>query len=1183
MRSDAGFEGLRGKPRGRSLLAAGLALGLVLVPAGCGSGGGASGELKAGLELVSIHSGRVVDVYGLVGDAQGNSTGAITLYQTDVLIGSNIVDEREVNSNKADFEIQYDFIGTDPETLQPKLLITRVIGSPDFKTAYDALDKEAILLTPGTYGQDTKLQPFSVSGRNCALRLTFNQPLGLPKDFFLEFDEIGRPIGLKNPEAVEMLEIVGDPTDGDPIGDFKRIPCRIAHRDRLIFIDPVLLGAEGKRLNVPNRAWGMPESPTSTLPNIRLTLALAGPLRIPGLSQRTDPRFIGTNLAGRVALIRDFRAGNAKDTNDRLQNGFIREKLPPRIVGDMRMRLERVEKLSETLQILTIYKAGIIHEIDRGDVLNLHPLGSNTSVPVAVTEVILDPEDDRDKPEVDRVRVRVRSVDDWLAYDPSKDPGFPADIDERKAWLLDHGPLVILSAEFFGGEPGKGIGDRPENFLTFSPQPIPDPGQTTTPPGRNVSPFANIVLKLSKPVNIATVKPLDTLILATEPDAEKVLDPKLGTPHLIASQIFDEDGSATALRIAPPMGFYLDDSMRGDTKKTSFPYYLHVIGGFQGILDFAGNPIDFQRLDQGSQERSFSTFEFHLDSNVENNVERFPDNRVINIVRRFAALDEDESDPEVLDFFGPIAVVGGQAIGRPLSRGSSWVDDKNQLPSPPNPPFSFCGSGETSVLTGGNPVGGAILNPLNPWGARLQNVWREIDLSLSRTDPIDFNLDVEQMFWAPYQGIQEVIYDIFDRETLYIGHSEYRPDNCINVGAALPAYTSSGLQFYFDHNWARNLKPSASNITTPSANDIEERPEPHIAFQDQQMVVQQSDVVWDPTNNNRFLPFPKFRKQDGYFVFRDEALDLMGGGLGRSQLLSPFGPNPNSRFWDGSSRVAPEDGRIGVIGLPIMADFWSYVDNKDLPKDDPFFATGANGLQLSICVTSSAVPYFRVYSGGSLVQGQNAKYVRPGDKDWEYASGGWNPLTGARTAAGDPTQYWMRFDWLRRKSYMTYGFLRLEDPHDNATHNYGDVRLGSDSSYRIAANEVCRFQALFEPSLSTLPTGTRIEAQYRGATTANGWGGGIVPFDPYLPGDANVRKANGGRWQYKYNNQMTKYTAEPNDLFDQRYLTDFAMKTSDPRVINFRFLFENNPDAANPKPPVLDSFALTYRIEEAVQ
>lgn len=35
-----------------------------------------------------------------------------------------------------------------------------------------------------------------------------------------------------------------------------------------------------------------------------------------------------------------------------------------------------------------------------------------------------------------------------------------------------------------------------------------------------------------------------------------------------------------------------------------------------------------------------------------------------------------------------------------------------------------------------------------------------MDLSLSRTDPFDFNLDVEQIYWAPFTGAA-LTYDEF--------------------------------------------------------------------------------------------------------------------------------------------------------------------------------------------------------------------------------------------------------------------------------------------------------------------------------------------------------------------------------------------------------------------------------------
>lgn len=1152
-------------------------LGLTAACGGSGTGGGAANS-TGGSTLLALHSGRLVDVYGILGDGQGNSTGAVELYQKDVLVGTDIQDERGVGEQKKDSEILYDFVSSDPQTLQPKLLITRILGSREFDKAFDALDDHAQLIAAGAYGQNLVTQPFNVSGRNAAIRLTFSRDLGLPEDFFIAYDEQGRPKGLKNPEAVEMLEIVGDPTDQDPIGDFKRIPVRIAHRKNLILLDPVLMGVEGSQLQVSNRASGMPASATQAQPNIRINLALEGPLRIPGVTARTDPRFIQTNLAGRKALVRDFRSGNQLDTNIGLQNGFLRDKVPPYLIGKMPMRLEKVERISETEQWLTIYKAGVIHEMDRGDVLELYAGASTSSLPTTVSEIIEEPQDDQGVPMEQRVRVRVRNVDAWAPWDPSKKPGFPPGLKERGRWLLTNAPLVMLSAEFFGGDPKKGTGDDPRNFLSFNPNPIPDTASAQLGPGENVSPFANFLIRFSKPVNPATVRPYDSLILSTLASPADILDPKKGTPHLIAHHIFDEDGSSTTLRVAPPMGLYLDESMRQSGKK-AWPYYLHIIGGFTGIRDFAGNPVDFSWTNRKPSELSALSFEFFLDINKDGGHDRFPDNRVVSLVRRFASADEDESAKGELDSFGPIAVVGGQVIGRPLSRSSSFVDDRNQLPSPVNFPFSFCQPGQLQLTTGSNPVGAPILNPLNPWGGRLENVWREIDLNLSRTNPADFNLDVEQMWWAPWQrgsGVpRTIIYDIFDRVSLYLGHSEYRPESCVAAGN-WPQYTRSGLQIYFDSNFARNLKITATNKINPNASDYEDRPDPHIAFESQQLVIQEKDVAKDPTGTVRYLPLPTFAKDKGYFVFRDEALTVTGGGQGQPSILSPFGPS-SQRRWDGrSSSLQQGDGRIGSIGLPILADFWSYVDDAKLPKDDPFFATGANGLQLSICVTALRAPAFRIYSGGSLVLAQNAKYVRPGDRDWKIASGGWNPLTGARTPSTDPTQYWMRFDWLRRKSYMTYGFVDLQDVHLDSLHKYGDPRLGSNGAHKITPQQLCRFQESFEPPLAELPAGTLIQAQFRVSDQAQA---SMKFLDPRLPGDAHIRSASGNQWTYKYTNRLSAYTSDPNQLFENAWLAPFGMDASRPRIMNWRFLFQNNVKSATPRPPVLDSWSLTWRIE----
>src|SRR5690606_18700743 len=130
-------------------VAASLALG------GCSSKGSndpAPGAGAGSAALVAVEFGSLVDVYGLRKTESGAFTAA--LYERDVLIGSDIVDERDgVNRNRRDNEILYDFLSANPDNLQPRLLITREIGSPEFERAFDALDDRVRRVAPGRFGQ----------------------------------------------------------------------------------------------------------------------------------------------------------------------------------------------------------------------------------------------------------------------------------------------------------------------------------------------------------------------------------------------------------------------------------------------------------------------------------------------------------------------------------------------------------------------------------------------------------------------------------------------------------------------------------------------------------------------------------------------------------------------------------------------------------------------------------------------------------------------------------------------------------------------------------------------------------------------------------------------------------------------------------------------------------------------
>ncbi|MCB9882234.1 MAG: hypothetical protein H6832_16810 [Planctomycetes bacterium] len=1164
----------------RALTAGALALSLGL--ASCGGGtSSTSGNavVNGGAELVRVLAGRLTDVYGF----RTTSSGAklIELYERDVIVGPDILDERDGNSGKADEEVQYDFISVDTATLQPRLLITREIGSDDFVKLFNALDDKAIEVDARAFGDDVETTPFRAIPRNAGFRIDFSKDLGLTEDFFLAKDQDGRVRGIRNPEAVQLLEIVGDPRDNVDTGDFRLIPTRIAYKGKSLVLDPVILGGEGQSYNLTPTARGLPESPNSKAPNVRIAIALEGPLRMPGIAGTGAANgLVSKNLAARKSVVRDLRAGNSKDSNFWVANGFVRDDTPPRLVGEMALRLQRVEVRSASDQRLILWKAGISHDIDVGDTLRLFDSAAPEE-PVAVTDVAVDPVDDAKDPGVQRVTVQVRDASAFEAYDPSRRNDFPTDPKELDAWLLANAPVCVLSTEFNGEK------DDPLNFLSFTPKPIPDPQQTTVAQNRNIRPDASIIVRFTKPVDLGTVRPLDTLIFSTKEDTTVVLDAKKGTPGLILGQIFDEDGSQTALRSSPPVGFYLDDEMRKPANKDLFPYYLHLVGGFTGIRDLGGKPLDFQFLDPN---RRFVSFPFYLDTNMQTDGSpRFPNNIAITVARRFLARDEDGDDKNEDDAFGAIIYLNGAIQGRPTSRVSSFVDDRNQLPSPPAPPLSYCGASQAASLTGATPFGQPIQNPLNPLGARLQTLWREIDLSLSRTNPFDFNLDVERIWWAPFQATANAPrteFDIFDRLTLYLGHSERRPSPCVGVPASLAVFPSSGLNREFFHNYLRDLKDDASSQF--SRDQIAVRPDPVVAFKDKSLTIRNEDSVFEPTGVNRFLPLPEFEKER--LVWRDERLTLTGGGQGLNRILSPFRASFGDA-WEGA-RWSPinEDGQVGSIALPLLVDFYVYPDDPLVPKDNPWKATGFNGWQISLTVQSGAQPNWRVYSAGGL-NGTTEMKVDPSAET--QANGGWNPQTGARTSWGDNSCYWACVDFLKRQSVMTFGFIDLTDPHSATKNKLNDSRLGP---FTWADDSLPKFETWFDPPLSTIPGGTKLIPEFRGADKFLVGNTTLTPgpHDPLIAGNAHIRTGNSaarGWSNWMHTERLTTYVSDPNELLDPDFLATFratgpgqsvlkGMTPQTMKLVNWRFTFVNNVEVNPTTTPSLDSFALTYRIEK---
>ncbi|HEB51904.1 MAG TPA: hypothetical protein ENI87_01485, partial [bacterium] len=1209
------------------LRAAGLTLAsaCALAFTACSGSGGTIGSSTTGEtvqpELVRVEYGRLVDVYGL--KVLPDGTAIPDLYRRDVVIGGDIQDQRPTGSNLSDSEILYDFLAADPDTLQPRLFIPRDMAGDEFRTAFEALDDELREVTPMLFGTGGPGVPYSVVPRNAAIRLSFSAPLGIDDSFFVERDETtGAVTALRNTEAVQLLRIVDDPNGP---GGFVPMPVRLVVGERTLTLDPVLLGTEGLQYLTSNNAAGLPASPDQTGANIRIALALEGPLAIPGLRVQTTGGLTGLNNSRRNSIVRDFRSGNDQDNSADIARGFVRDPLPLRVVGEIPMYLERVDDINAFTQEITVFKNGLSHEIDRGDVIRV--IAGGSGVPFGSAEVVVDPEDDRDQPGVQHVRVRIRRIENLESIDPSNDPAYPSAIAAREAWLVDNAPTAVVVAEFTAGDANGG--DDPRNFLTFTPAPLELNG-VRPQANQYVSPFAGAVVRFTKPVDMETVKWADTFFfamrdLATEASIEDFIQnrpyvnggvsgvgmnpatfdiAKYRTPYLITARVFDEDGSQTSLRLQPTTGFYLDDTMRNPPAGADYRYFLHLISDSPdgGVRDLAGNPLDLQGT---TAEKSNSVvIPFTVDTRMNGNEPVFADNLSINIVRRFASRDEDANpsyflpdevqgagQPQIAkaypleDLFGGLLYIDNKLQARPTTRVRIVADNLNQSPIVQQPappaaqnPLGWCpqfvsdGGQETQIgsNSANNLVPAGIQNPLNPYGARLQTLWREVDLSLSRTDPFDFNLDIEQMYWAPYTGTN-LTFDEFDRVSMWLGHSEYRPIPCIGDFSSLPSLPDSGLRNIFEKNFVWNPEP------TGNGSVIESQAPRQVAYVDTPMTIDPAQVILEVNGVNRFLPLPEF--QQPYFVYRDETVIEQGGRSSNNvgsdiddtvyppYILSPFNMG-NGRRWtdpDGvpgavrfvnaywndarsmslASPNSPDNytgGLVGNVALPLLADFWTYCDSSELPAGGGYVALGTNGWQTAVTVQSDPRPAFRAVSAGR--GGANPICRSPGDNQWNTASGGYTP-TGGATAATDNTFYWIMIDALKRQTVITNGFVDLYNPH-RVPEGFADPRLGPfylvNGQTNLPQGVLPSFAYEFDPPLSELPSGTSIVAQFRGASPVDStpfyWNAHVsspgtlypapnpplnpgvttderqqlrptadnFPLDPYKAGDAHMRK-----------------------------------------------------------------------------
>jgi hypothetical protein len=171
-------------------------------------------------------------------------------------------------------------------------------------------------------------------------------------------------------------------------------------------------------------------------------------------------------------------------------------------------------------------------------------------------------------------------------------------------------------------------------------------------------------------------------------------------------------------------------------------------------------------------------------------------------------------------------------------------------------------------------------------------------------------------------------------------------------------------------------------------------------------------------------------------------------------------------------------------------------------------------------------------------------------------------------------------DFLKRISVMTYGFFRLADPHRASVINYnGDSRLGPYPD--VTAGFEPDFDQWFEPPLSELPVGTSIHPEYR--VLDRGTKNIAFELNPLAAGEAHIREnylSNTRAFDYYFGTAITNYTKDLKELYRADFLNRFGIPSTRAQWVNFRLLFENNPEASGSVSASADSFALTYRLRK---
>ncbi len=1197
---------------------------------------------SGGARLMGLQYGRLVDIYAYrrvevgIKDRLDPRNRHAVLVQRDVVVGPRVQNGDPFATDTA----SYRYLPYDRQAGRRGLLILWDDQNKDEKAAYDrallnATNSLASVNDHAAFQPGNQLAPPMVPA-DAAIVLTFDSPLGLDSAFFRQV-----------PTALQVLQLVGNPDVVSHGAAYRLLDTRIVSKEngRILIIDPEISGFEAVG-RVPNPR-GLPQSQNQTAANIRIAFPTSG-IVSNQLKVATDAiqELNSVDVNGDDAVIRDFRSGSILDdfvgnlpdedmpeiatrktmgimsvdvakrmvvVNKRFANLILRPRLPfvdgPISTLDGRPLGPRAVPQGTAFQNGDTISQDIVSPVTgevvriQGEVLqNLdipilegHPnLGKGGAGPTAI--LILSTVSGTD------------SLGNPVVMEGSRlEPLGKAC--EAKVHYHDQ---VILPGNEDVGDAG-----RRDEFLRFTPAPPKlDANRNPLPPNKNIAPNVQVSVEFSKPMYLPSVKSDENVILANRTgDVWKYLaNPKVATVATEPTIATDLRGDGMAINLNPPLGLL-------HKKGTAEDYYFHAAVAEQPATDRSGKKLLVSDTDK---RLDAVTFRFSLDKAAE-------DNLVASIVRRFVSADEDGTSEQdiILDYFGQYQVLPalGAMFGSPTLRFTR-VADSSTLPSILRGNMGECSvsmppetlyHGPIMLVTPPNPPEGWVIEPLVPQGSRVQWTYREDDFQLSHRNPQDFELDVEQLYWAPFIARSPSLFtfDVFDRFSMTLGTAEKRPDTRVRVTNPPPPGvprcsrdTAWSARNGLSTNFAGNYLDNSSRAVVVSRKIYMINPQKQFSAK--------SGVV--------MMGWPDFEKTYTWRDRRDVGWDSARGvavGLGGSQapnntstgdrtldITSPWLPelddkgapianNTALNFSSGYSNLQADDFKGKTtqdhhpIALPLLVDVKVWPDDKanGLAKGtNRFQLAGINAPQPSpeVGFYNAGIPWMRVQSSGGLDLKNNETFVNP--ETVGTAIGGWlqNGFFGRFNAPpGDGMTYWGQADFVRKKSVITAGYVDMLLPNKNeftpppgwSGSQFGKNGYPDLTSLGGAGMRAGEITILTTPSFQELPAGTSIKIDYRGSESFDK---SDTVYKPIAKETAvnrgNLLSPDFAEEQFRYVGSkrikalgMTNYVSKASLLVDPK--TRVA-----PRFINWRFTFFNNAQVNPATVPFLEFFAVKYRL-----